>query len=87
MAVWMQHKPKREKPATTRQDRKTSYVATRELLIKMVNGYRTILKGFEPMSDDWAACMEYVLRYERDLEILESGTHEERKGVIEKYGR
>ncbi len=87
IAIQMHHKPKSEKPAIIKKDRKTPYVATREYLIKAIRMYGEILTRFDPFSDEWTACSDIIFRHKMDLEILEKGSHEERKGVIEEYGR
>lgn len=87
IAVQMQHKPKSDKPIIPRQERKTPYVATREYLKKAIRMYGEILAGFDPFSDEWAVCSDIIFRHKMDLEILEKGSYEERKGVIEEYGR
>jgi hypothetical protein len=87
IAVQRQHRPKREKPVLTAQASKTPYVATREYLMTAIRMYGEIYKTLEPLSDEWAMCSDILFRHKTDLEILERGSHEERKGVIEKYGR
>lgn len=66
---------------------KKSYADIRAYLLKAINLYEIVSKKFDPLSDDWKTCLEDLQKYKFDFELLERGTYEERKGVIEKYGR
>jgi hypothetical protein len=87
IAVQMQHKPKREKTAMTSRTSKTSYIATKEYLGTAIRMYQEIQEDLEPLSDTWVMCSDILFRHKTDLEILVKGSYDERKGVIEKYGR
>ena len=87
ISVQMQRRPKREIPAFTARTWKTPFVATREYLVAAIRIYRNVQDKLEPLSDEWVLCSDILFRHKTDLEILEKGSHEERKGVIEKYGR
>jgi hypothetical protein len=43
--------------------------------------------GFKPLSDEWETCVNDLQKYKIDFELLERGTYEEHKEVIDKYGR
>lgn len=87
IAVQMQHRQKREKPALSSRTSKTHYIATMEYLGTAIRMYQEIQEDLEPLSDVWAMCSDILFRHRTDLEILVKGSYDERKGVIEKYGR
>ena len=78
------HKPKEE---PVKLSTKKLYSEVRSYLLTAIRMYQTILKHYEPLSDEWAICQNYIFKYKTDFELLKNGSYEERKEVIEKYGR
>ena len=66
---------------------KKYYPEVKEYIQKAIRMHQGILKDLEPLSDEWALCQEELFKFKTDYELLERGTYEDRKGVIEKYGR
>ncbi len=87
IAVQMQHKPKKSGREAIQKATKTSYLETRDFLVKAIMIHKTVSSRLEPLSDEWTVCNDILFKYKTDLEILEKGTYDERKGVIKKYGR
>jgi hypothetical protein len=83
MAIQSQHKPEK-KPV---KQSKLYYPNVKAFLLKAINMYLEVTKQYEPFSDEWVICKEELFKYSADLELLEHGTHDERREVIEKYGR
>jgi len=83
MAVQKAHvKPKQEpKPQA-----KKRFPEVRKFLLNAIWMYYEALRHFEPLSDEWVICQNELFEYKKDFELLENGTHEERKEVIDKYG-
>lgn len=78
------------KPKTRHKSAKTPvkkhYPEVRDYLLRAIRMHQEILKSFKPLSDEWTMCQSELFKYKTDFEILERGTYEERKEVIEKYG-
>ncbi len=87
VAVQMQHEAPKTKRELSRPPNKRLYPDVKAYLLKAINIYERASKRFEPLSDEWKICMEELQKYKTDFELLEHGTYDERKGVIEKYGR
>jgi hypothetical protein len=80
-------KPKPKEEAARHLSVKKLYPEVRCYLLKAINLYADVEKKFVPFSDEWEICIDDLQKYKADFELLERGTYDERKGVIEKYGR
>ena len=85
IAVQRQPKKKPEFDPFTKV-RRPSWKTTREYIARAIRMYTEIAGKFAPFSEEEKMCREEILRYTADLEMLDRGTYEERKEVIEKYG-
>jgi hypothetical protein len=78
------------KPSTKQQITKAPvkkrYPEVKEYLLKAIQMHQVVLKQFEPLSDEWTLCQNELFTFKKDLELLERGSYEDRKEVIEKYG-
>lgn len=87
IAVQMQ--PVKHKPAV--KQNKTSvkklYPEVRNYLLTAIRMHQEVLKRFKVFSDEWVICQNDLFKYRADFELLEKGTYEERKEVVDKYGR
>lgn len=79
----VKQKQRKEQPKTLVRKR---YPEVREFLQKAIRMHEEVLRRFEPMSDEWALCLDELFKYKADFEQLEGGTYEVRKEVIRKYG-
>lgn len=87
IAVQMQHKDHTSYQKINNPSIKKSYQHVKEYLLKAIRMHETVSKQFEPLSDEWKICLDDLQKFNIDFETLERGTYEERKEVIEKYGR
>ncbi len=86
IAVQKQPTKPKEKQEQPKEPAKKRYPEVKAYLQKAIRMHQEILKDFEPLSDEWALCQSDLFRYKTDYELLERGTYEDRKGVIDKYG-
>ena len=87
IAVQMKHKEVKPSQTVHKSSVKKSYSHVKEYLLKAIRMHESLSKQFAPLSDEWKVCLDDLQKYKIDYEILERGTYDERKGVIEKYGR
>ena len=86
IAIQMQHGKTEPKQISYKPSYKDLFNTTKSYLTKAILIYKRAVISFEPFSEEEKFCREEILKYTIDLEILERGTHEERKEVIRKYG-
>ena len=87
IAVQMQPAKPRHKQEQLKVPVKKRYPEVKAFLLKAIRLHEEISKNFDPLSDEWETCINDLQKYKIDFELLERGTYEDRKGVIEKYGR
>lgn len=85
MAIQKQHEPKGKKESKPEYRVISSDI--KFFLIRAITMYKTAAACFEPLSCEEELCRKTVLQYEKDFEILESGTWKEFEEVLKKYGR
>lgn len=87
IAIQKQHKEPEVRYDPFKFIRKDFYSETKTFLKKAILMHTRVAASFEPLSDEEKTCRDEILKYTIDLEMLEFGTHEERKEVMRKYGR
>ncbi len=87
--IAVQRQPVKEKKKFNpfRNTKRNSKDETRAFILRALSMYRSAAAACEPLSDEEQLCRDEILKYTIDFEKLERGTYEERREVIEKYGR
>lgn len=85
----IQKQPKKEKVHIRKEtfsERKARYEKLGKFLIRGIDMYREIMPAFELFSDGQKICLDNIMTFTYELEVVRLGANEEREEVYIKYG-
>ena len=85
----IQKQPKKKKEYVRKEtfaEREERFNKLKSYLNRGISMYHDIMSSFEPFSDAQKICIDNIMTFTYELEIVRNGTNEEREEVYIKYG-